>query len=171
MHRSSMNNMRTLFDKYVTSEFVGNECKILDFGGTNVKNAGTYYELVDTNEKIKYQGVDLQAGPGVSIVLEDPYKVPLEDNYADVVISGQMFEHCEFFWLSFSEMVRVVRPGGYIFLIAPMTGKVHRYPVDCWRFYPDAYAALAKWGKVELVDAWTDYDGSKWWDQVGAFKK
>lgn len=171
MHRSSMNNMRTLFDKYVTSEFVGNECKILDFGGTNVKNAGTYYELVDTNEKIKYQGVDLQAGPGISIVLDDPYKVPLEDNYADVVISGQMFEHCEFFWLSFLEMVRVVRPGGYIFLIAPMTGKVHRYPVDCWRFYPDAYAALAKWGKVELVDAWTDYDGSKWWDQVGAFKK
>ena len=171
MHRSSMNNMRTLFDKYVTSEFVGNECKILDFGGTNVKNAGTYYELVDTNTKIKYQGVDLQAGPGVSIVLDDPYKVPLEDNYADVVISGQMFEHCEFFWLSFLEMVRVVRPGGYIFLIAPMTGKVHRYPVDCWRFYPDAYAALAKWGKVELVDAWTDYDGSKWWDQVGAFKK
>jgi SAM-dependent methyltransferase len=166
-----MNNMRTLFDKYVTTEFVGNECKILDFGGTNVKNGGTYYELVDTNEKIKYQGVDLQAGPGVSIVLDDPYKVPLEDNYADVVISGQMFEHCEFFWLSFLEMVRVIRPGGYIFLIAPMTGKVHRYPVDCWRFYPDAYAALAKWGKVELVDAWTDYDGSKWWDQVGAFKK
>lgn len=166
-----MINMRKLFDKYVTSEFVGNECKILDFGGTNIKGGGTYYELVDTNKKIKYYGVDLQAGPGVSIILDDPYKVPLEDNHADVVISGQMFEHCEFFWLSFSEMVRVVRPGGYIFLIAPMTGKVHRYPVDCWRFYPDAYAALAKWGKVELVDAWTDYDGSKWWDQVGAFKK
>ncbi len=166
-----MINMRKLFDKYVTSEFVGNECKILDFGGTNIKGGGTYYELVDTNKKIKYYGVDLQAGPGVSIILDDPYKVPLEDNHADVVISGQMFEHCEFFWLSFSEMVRVVRPSGYIFLIAPMTGKVHRYPVDCWRFYPDAYAALAKWGKVELVDAWTDYDGSKWWDQVGAFKK
>ncbi len=166
-----MINMRKLFDKYVTSEFVGNECKILDFGGTNIKGGGTYYELVDTNKKIKYYGVDLQAGPGVSIILDDPYKVPLEDNHADVVISGQMFEHCEFLWLSFSEMVRVVRPSGYIFLIAPMTGKVHRYPVDCWRFYPDAYAALAKWGKVELVDAWTDYDGSKWWDQVGAFKK
>ena len=40
--------------KYVTNEFVGNECKILDFGGTNIKKGGTYYELVDTNEKIKY---------------------------------------------------------------------------------------------------------------------
>ena len=106
----------------------------------------------------------------MSIVLDDPYKVPLEDNYADVVVSGQMFEHCEFFWLSFLEMVRVVRPGGYIFLIAPMHGKVHRYPVDCWRFYPDAYAALAKWGKVELVDAWTE-PTDQWHDQVGAFKK
>ena len=170
MHQTTMNNMRTLFDKYVTNEFVGNECKILDFGGTNIKKGGTYYELVDTNEKIKYYGVDLQPGPGVSIVLDDPYKVPLEDNYADVVVSGQMFEHCEFFWLSFLEMVRVVRPGGYIFLIAPMHGKVHRYPVDCWRFYPDAYAALAKWGKVELVDARTE-PTDQWHDQVGAFKK
>jgi len=179
MHPSSMKNMKTLFDKYITEEFisVSTSCKILDFGGKNIRGLGTYYDLLtaDTapyNEhNIDYQGIDLDAGPGVSIVLEDPYKVPLEDNYADVVISGQMFEHCEFFWLSFLEMVRVVRPGGYIFLIAPMTGKVHRYPVDCWRFYPDAYAALSKWGKVELVDAWTDYEGSKWWDQVGAFKK
>jgi SAM-dependent methyltransferase len=170
MHQTSMNNMRTLFDKYVTNEFVSNECKILDFGGTNIKKGGTYYELVEANGKIKYYGVDLQPGPGVSIVLDDPYKVPLEDNYADVVVSGQMFEHCEFFWLSFLEMVRVVRPGGYIFLIAPMHGKVHRYPVDCWRFYPDAYAALAKWGKVELVDAWTE-PTDQWHDQVGAFRK
>jgi hypothetical protein len=42
--------------------------------------------------------------------------------------------------------------------------------VDCWRFYPDAYAALAKWGKVELVDAWTE-PTDQWHDQVGAFKK
>jgi hypothetical protein len=108
MHQTSMNNMRKLIDKYITNEFVGNECKILDFGGTNIKKGGTYYELVEANEKIKYYGVDLQAGPGVSIVLDDPYTVPLEDNYADVVVSGQMFEHCEFFWLSFLEMVRVV---------------------------------------------------------------
>ena len=42
MHQTSMNNMRTLFDKYVTDEFVGNECKILDFGGNNIKKGGTY---------------------------------------------------------------------------------------------------------------------------------
>jgi len=129
MHPSSMKNMKTLFDKYVTNKFISKStpCKILDFGGKNIRGLGTYYDLLTSentpyNElNIDYQGIDLEAGSGVSIVLEDPYKVPLEDNYADVVISGQMFEHCEFFWLSFSEMVRVVRPGGYIFLIAPMT--------------------------------------------------
>ncbi len=181
MHPSSMNNMKKLFDKYVTKEFIENSspCKILDFGGRNVRGQGSYYDLLisdDANKSyntlnIEYKGIDLEENPGVSIVLDDPYKVPLNDNYADVIVSGQMFEHCEFFWLSFLEMVRLVKPGGYIFLIAPMSGKVHRYPVDCWRFYPDAYAALAKWGKVSLIEAWTDYDGSKWWDQVGAFKK
>ena len=54
MHPSSMNNMKKLFNKYITDDFIGDECKILDFGGTDIRNAGTYYELVNTNEKIKY---------------------------------------------------------------------------------------------------------------------
>ncbi|HEY3169271.1 MAG TPA: methyltransferase domain-containing protein [Candidatus Binatia bacterium] len=37
-----------------------------------------------------------------------PYEIPLADSYADVVISGQMLEHCAYFWLSFQEMVRVL---------------------------------------------------------------
>jgi hypothetical protein len=43
----------------------------------------------------------------------------LPGGYADVVISGQAFEHIEFFWLSWRETVRVLRQGGLIFLIAP----------------------------------------------------
>ena len=56
-----------------------------------------------------------------------------------------MLEHCEFFWRAFEEVIRVVKDDGFVFLIAPSAGPEHRYPVDCYRFYADAYHALAKY--------------------------
>jgi hypothetical protein len=41
-------------------------------------------------------------------------------------------------------MCRVVRPGGLIFLLAPSRGSEYRYPIHCWRLYPDGFRALAK---------------------------
>ncbi len=88
-----------------------------------------------------YQGIDLNEGPNVDVVLTSPYKFPMADGHYDVLISGQAFEHVKFFWLTWMEMVRTLKPGGFIFLIAPSRGPEHRFPVDCWRFYPDGYRA------------------------------
>jgi hypothetical protein len=55
-------------------------------------------------------------------------------------------------------MCRIVRPGGLIFLLAPSRGPEHRYPVDCWRFYPDGFRALAKWAGVHLLEVSTDWE-------------
>lgn len=55
-------------------------------------------------------------------------------------------------------MVRVLRPGGLIYLNSPSNGDFHRYPVDCWRFYPDSGVALQNWARrqgqnVTLVES------------------
>jgi hypothetical protein len=74
-------------------------------------------------------------------------------------------------------MVRVLKPNGQIFLIAPSRGYEHRYPVDCWRFYPDSYRALAKYGCLDLFEVHTDWkphaaeDSAQWGDTVGVFRK
>jgi len=80
-------------------------------------------------------------------VLEDPYELPFEDDSLDVVVSSSCFEHSEFFWLSFLEVLRILKPDGLFYLNVPSDGVFHRYPVDCWRFYPDSAVALAKWGR------------------------
>jgi hypothetical protein len=67
-------------------------------------------------------------------------------------------------------MARVVRPEGFIFLIAPSAGPIHRYPVDYYRFYPDAYVALAKHAGCVLVQSWLDERGP-WRDLVGVFRR
>ena len=46
---------------------------------------------------------------GVDIRLADPYRIPLPDASVDIVLSGQMLEHNEFFWLTFLEMSRVLK--------------------------------------------------------------
>ena len=141
--------------------------QILDIGGRDVN--GSYADLFK-GDQFKYIGVDIEAAEGVSIILDDPYKLPLPDNSIDVVLSGQMLEHCEFFWQTFAEMVRVSKDDGFIFLVAPSGGPIHRYPVDCYRFYPDAYRALAKYANCHAIDIWLDERGP-WRDLVGVFSK
>jgi predicted O-methyltransferase YrrM len=88
----------------------------------------------------------------------------------DIVLSGQMMEHCEFFWLAFAEMIRVLKPDGILFVIVPSAGPIHRYPVDCYRFYPDALVSLAKYARCHLVESWHDERGP-WKDLLGVFAK
>lgn len=169
MHASSLENMHLCFDRFVATApyFTEDTIVVVDVGGADV-NGG--YKNVFSDSKFHYMTVDLSEGQGVDIVLDDPYRLPFADNSVDVVLSGQMLEHCEFFWLSFAEMMRIVKPTGHLILIAPSAGPIHRYPVDCYRFYPDAYYALAKYANCKALDVWLDERGP-WRDLVGVFAK
>ena len=98
-----------------------------------------------------------------------PYRLPL-NGPADVIISGQMFEHCPQFWELMSDMAMKLRRGGYIFLIAPSTGPEHRYPRDCYRFLPDGFAALAEYTGLSLIECRL-LDVPPWRDLTGVFRK
>lgn len=176
MHISSKNNMERCYKKYILGEFLDKResVKVLDVGSIDIN--GSFREIF-THNKVKYTGVDLEKGNGVDIVLSNPYKYPISSYSMDIVISGQTFEHCEFFWKSFEEMCRVLDFGGYLFLISPSGGKIHRFPVDCYRFLPDSCNALANWANINqkeyrmvLIESWTD-DSSVWKDLVGIFQK
>lgn len=157
-----MENMRRCIEWYVGPT----PGKVIDLGSMNVN--GSYRELLPAD--VDYVGVDLEPGPGVDVVLTDVYRLPFEDSSVDIVMSGQMLEHCGQFWRVFTEITRVLKPEGLAFMIAPSGGPVHRYPVDCYRFYPDSYQALADWSGLRLVHSWTDERGP-WRDIVGAFQK
>lgn len=172
MHTSSYRHMEDLVARYLEPKR-GLPQEILDIGSYDVN--GSYRPLFET-AAWQYLGVDLSPGPNVDKVLESPYRLPFRSGSVDLVISGQAFEHIKYFWLSWVEMVRVLKPGGMLFLIAPSRGPEHRYPVDCWRFYPDGFQALADYAGLELVEVSTDWepspdaDSAAWGDTVGVFR-
>lgn len=163
--------MNDLARRYLTGVATG---KVIDIGSQDINGS---YRPIFESLGWNYRGVDLVPGDNVDIVVTDIYRLNLPSDSVDLIISGQAFEHVEFFWLVWLELVRVLRPGGKIFLIAPSRGAEHRYPVDCWRFYPDGYRTLAAWGGIEVLECGTDWElkpdtpGSEWGDTVGVFQK
>lgn len=140
MHNSALFNVKSFFNSYCNSKDVD----VIEIGSYDVN--GSARTCVTPNVK-KYLGVDFNPGPGVDLVLTDPYSIPVEDNTYDALITTSCFEHSELFWLTFLEALRVVKPNGLVYVNAPGAWMpYHRYPVDAWRFYPDSGRALEVWG-------------------------
>lgn len=171
MHQTAAENVTRFFTTYVYPRQQNNTIVEIGacIGGFDIRSLNP--------QGSTYIGVDIHQVPGVDIVLTDPYVLPFEDNSVDFVISSSCFEHCEFFWLSFLETIRVLKPDGIFYLNAPSNGDFHRYPVDCWRFFPDSANALVNWGKkhnynCEVVEQYTsDKETDIWADYVAVFIK
>ncbi len=75
-------------------------------------------------------------------------------------------------WLTIVEIARILRDGGLAFIIAPSAGPVHRFPRDCWRYYPDGFPALAAYAGLEVVEThWDDtyaYPECAFWGEACA---
>jgi SAM-dependent methyltransferase len=170
MHPTAMDNGQLFFDCYLDE---GAGKTVVDIGSQNVN--GSLKKLVPRGSR--YIGIDFVAGPGVDLVLDDPYLLPFESASVDVVVSSSCFEHVEFFWLMFNEILRVLKPDGLFYLNAPSNGEFHRYPVDCWRFYPDSGQALVNWGRRSgynplLLESYTSAQRLDIWnDSVAVFLK
>lgn len=155
MHQSSLVMMREL------RACVPSGSRVLDVGGADVN--GSYRPLFPD---CSYTSLDFH-GADINVT---GYTWPIGDAMFDAVISGQALEHDGQFWLTMTNMARVLRPGGFLILIVPSAGAVHRYPVDCYRFLPDSLKALAAWSGLELVGHKWDLE-SNWRDLGGVFRK
>lgn len=117
----------------------GDSLNVLDVGSYNVN--GTFRPLVE-NRGWRYTGVDTIAGPNVDVVTVNPFLFPFDDGTFDVVISGSTMEHVTAIWEWLPELVRVLRPGGFLAIHTHWKFPEHRYPIDCWRIMPDGMRYL-----------------------------
>jgi SAM-dependent methyltransferase len=174
MHATAEANARRFFETYV-NQFPNPT--IAEIGSQIGGNGSEFNIRSIAPPNSKYIGVDIEKLPGVDVILEDPYKFPIEDNSVDFVVSSSCFEHIEFFWLTFLEAIRILKPTGVLYINAPSIGAFHRYPMDYWRFFPDSAHSLSGWGNrngynCAVLEQYTsDKERDIWYDYVAVFIK
>lgn len=147
---------------------------VLDVGGRGLKEDRSYKSLLLSHSS-EYHIADILQGENVTHVMPTPYTLPVDDNCYDLIVSGQTLEHVKNPFRLVREMKRVLKPNGYMILIAPSSGPRHDL-VDCWRFMDDSFKAIAEEIELETVDDWIDHSAedkksSAWKDHVFIGKK
>lgn len=173
MHITAYESARKFFNTYLNGR---DNLSILEVGSKNYN--GTLRDFAQTNTK-QYIGIDIFAGNGVDQVVKDYYQLPFVDNSFDVCLASSHFTHNEMFWVTWLEMLRVLKPNGLVYINTASSWMFyHRLPSDCWRFYPDAARGLERWGRHSKYNVMTletfivppgpDMDNCDW---VGVFLK
>jgi hypothetical protein len=166
VHKSSLEEMRKFADSLPARPL-----RIADVGSCDVN--GQYRSIFERPEW-KYIGLDVQAGKNVDVVLPSEYEWNnIQDGAFDVVVSGQALEHTRFPWLFVKELARIVRPGGAVCIIAPYQWDYHKFPIDCWRVYPDGMRAVMEHSGLTVISTHMNDNGDPHFrgDTVGVARK
>lgn len=175
MHQASFLKVKAFVETYGGS--LPAAARVIEIGSHAYAAQDTYRPLFPA-PAYDYVGLDIAPGPNVDLVASGYVWSDLADSSFDVAVSGQTFEHNPFFWVTFCEMARIVKPGGFVVVVAPGAGHVHRFPYDCWRFYPDAWRALCTLSGLALVESYFERDtiaglveGGSWRDSAVIARK
>ena len=172
MHKTTYDKMLWFKNLYLNGL---NGLNILDIGSLDTTGKNYNYKSIFDLPDWNYVGLDILGGANVDILVKDIYNIDeIEDESYDVVISGQFFEHLEFFWITMTEIERILKPGGFCCIIAPSGGPKHGASEhDCYRFYEDGMAALARCVDFEILHVSTNYsdEAKPWCDSCLVAKK
>jgi SAM-dependent methyltransferase len=162
MHYDSMLQMKLCVSKYLRNLRVG--ATVVDIGAADIN--GCYRIIFEP--KFKYIGFDLENARNVDYLMVSEFNTGFPSESADVVISGQVLEHCRNPFSLAKEMFRIAKPNAYLFLTAPHTWPYHRVPLDCWRILPDGMETLMEQTGWKMIDIFT-VDRNTW--GIGRRKK
>jgi SAM-dependent methyltransferase len=77
-----------------------------------------------------------------TVVCDVTKEIPIEANSVDFIYSNNCFEHIAAPWLAATQMTKILKPGGFLYVSAPWSWRYHPVPIDFWRFSPQALSFL-----------------------------
>lgn len=136
---------------------------IREFGRGDVLDVGCgnkpYLPLFEGIQS--YTGCDVvQSSRQLVDVICPATELKFGDKLFDTVFSTQVLEHVNDHQLAFSEIHRVLKPGGYFIFSVPFTWELHEEPYDYFRFTKYGIRFLMeKYGFEEII---IKANGGKW---------
>jgi SAM-dependent methyltransferase len=143
MHQNSID----LFKKYALEYFEEN-MKVLEIGPNKIPSD---YRKIVPEKNIEWDTIDIIKKKELTYISLDEYTFPIESNYYNIVLSGQVIEHVRKPWIWIKELSRVCKKGGFIITINPVSWPYHKEPYDCWRIYPEGMKALYNSAGIKLI--------------------
>lgn len=92
----------------------------------------------------EYIGIDIFEGPAVDRIVnlckdeEVPSEWTREEGYFNTVHCHCVLEHVPDVFSMARNISRIIKPGGVVYISVPFVWKLHRIPVDMWRFTPQS---------------------------------
>lgn len=124
--------------EYLTSDLITGK-EILEIGSFNVN--GSVKDVVMPMKPQKYIGIDMKNGPYVDKICaaENVFDF-FEESSFDVVICTEVLEHVHQWQLVVSNMKKLVKTNGIIFITTRAIGfHYHPFPYDFWRYEPENF--------------------------------
>ncbi len=108
-----------------------------------------------------YSGCDImQSSEGLVDIICPATEIPVADGTKDTVFSTQVIEHVADHRKLLSEAHRILKPGGYVIISAPMAWEHHEVPYDFFRFTKYGFEwLLTEQGFTDIV---VTPNGGKW---------
>lgn len=99
-----------------------------------------------------FVNVDAQVFPGVDVV-GDVQALPFADNSVAAIECDAVLEHVRDATAAVSEMMRVLRPGGFLHIAVPFSHPFHAYPSDYHRWTTRGLLEFVPAAQCNVLDA------------------
>lgn len=135
-------------DKFLEKYSKYYKARLVDLGCGEAPFKRYFLQYVD-----EYIGVDWTKtlhNSKVDVISNLNYKIELEDNFADTIISLSVMEHLCEPQVFLNESYRILNKGGYMILQVPWQWWVHEAPHDYFRYTP--YGLKYMFDKAGFVD-------------------
>ena len=112
---------------------------VLDYGCGNMP-----YRPLFERISLRYVGCDLPGNELADIGMDELGSIPVDDNYADMVLSTQVLEHVLDPLRYLAECHRVLRDDGRLLLTTHGVWRYHPDPRDMWRWTSDGLRKIVE---------------------------
>ena len=120
---------------YLSERFNKQGMEILEVGSRCVTGGN----LRDHFSKAHYTGFDYYAGENVDVVGDAHELSSYFDHQFDLIFSSAVFEHLAMPWKASAEIIKLLKPGGFVFIETHYSYSSHERP---WHFFQFSENAL-----------------------------